>query len=399
MPFRELETSTILTPSLVPPESDKSLFRKTGEFLGDITGIPGVVRGVGGAFDVLKGEPTDVKPEEFLGSVGKLGLTALTLGTGGVAAGIKGVAGIAARAAESGLIGAAFQALNNIEAGEPIKKGVVGAGALTAAIPAAGGALRGVKSLAKPLGEKIQFSLIKPLAVDIADGFKVENINKYGLGGSLQTTLKKTEQKLAELTEQLYRKIKDSDAVLDLKEIAQRTAKEVLGKKEKIFGDISRTKKVLESLISEVEEYSGNGLVSLPEAQAIKQAVGKKGAWVFGFRDPDSTAIETVYNKFYNLLKTEIENKAPVGVKEINKQISELIPISHAIIRRIPVAERQNVLGLGDLITGGFSIGSPVATSLFIANRLTKSGTFGKILAGIEPKQAVTTIGQRIFGK
>ena len=86
-------------------------------------------------------------------------------------------------------------------------------------------------------------------------------------------------------------------------------------------------------------------------------------------------------------------------MKEINKQLSDLIPISHAIIRRIPVAERQNVLSLTDIISGGFAIGNPKAMGLFALNRLTKSGSFAKLLTQIETKPAKTAIGQRVFGK
>ena len=110
-----------------------------------------------------------------------------------------------------------------------------------------------------------------------------------------------------------------------------------------------------------------------------------------------------IYTKFYRQLRQEIEKKAPEGIRSINKQISELIPISHAIIRRIPVAERNNVFSLTDIISGGLSFGNPKAVGLFIANRLTKSGQFAKLLGqfgeGLEKVAPKSNIGQRVFGR
>jgi hypothetical protein len=342
--------------------------------------------------------------KQIAGGAAKTALTLGTLGTGGVATNLAG------RVIEGGILGGAYTALDNMQNNEKATKNLATGVAIGGAIPLAGTVIKkGIQGVGKVLkfgGEKIQQIFIKPTMADIEDGFKIENINKYGLGGSLETTLKKTEKKLEDLSKQLSSKLASRpETSIDLNEVAKKTATNILSNKSKSFGDLGSVKNILEKLGSEIEEVSANGLVDLPEAQAIKQAAGKKGAWVFGFRDPDAKATEIVYNKFYRVLKEEIEKKAPQGVKEINKQIGELIPISHAVIRRIPVAERNNVLSLTDLITGGFAIGfDKKAIGLFIANRLTKSGWVGKMLAQTgkkvsEIKMPSGNLGQRIFGR
>jgi len=343
------------------------------------------------------------------GAVGQLGLTVGTLGTGAVAGklGLTGAKALGAKIAEGGIIGGAYTALDNVSKKENAGKGVITGAIVGGAIPLVGaGIKKGIQKLgagATKASEKIESSLIRPLKADVSDGFKIENIKKYNLGGNLTQTLQKTDDKLAELTQQLKSKLVNRpDAVIDLNEVASATTKKLLENKTRYFGDTAGIKRVIQNLANEIENVSKNGLVDLPEAQILKQAAGQKGAWVYGFVDPDAKATEMVYTKFYQQLKQEIEKKAPAGIKEINKQISELIPISHAIIRRIPVAERNNVFSLTDVISGGLSFGNPQALGLFIANRLTKSGQFAKLLGQFgekvqNVKLPAGNVGSRIF--
>lgn len=408
-------------PAMGPAQKALGYLKSAGSFLGDITGITTLGKGLGQAAFALTPEKQEldklleqqkitpekyeeittggITPKQVAGAGGKLALTLGTGGTAGVASKVPGVIGVGARATEAGILGATYQALSNLEQEKPAGEGIGTAAAIGAAIPIAGGILKGIKGMIKPAGEEMLNRIIKPLKIDVNDGFNIKNVTKHGLGGSLQTMAKKTDDKLIQLTEELNTKLKAVDSVVDLNGVAERTANKLTAEKMKAFGERGAVKRILENLANEIEEQSANGLVSIPEAQVIKQAAGRKGAWVFGFRDPDSNAIEKVYNSFYHELKEEIEKRAPAGVKEINKQISELIPISNALTRRIPVAERQNVISLTDLIATGISFWNPYALSILGLNRLTKSGTFANILTKIEPKKATTVIGQRIFGQ
>lgn len=346
----------------------------------------------------LNAAPTSL---QSAGSFGKGALNAATFGSSGIATSLVG------RSLELGITGAAMRALDNVENKKKSTEGVLTAGLAAGALPAAGKTLSLVKNqfgkLAQKGGNKIVTNIIKPVKSDLEDGFKVETINKYNLGGSLKTMSEKTDAKIKELSTQLSSKIKRSDATLDLNEVVEQTAKDILGGKTSNFGNNAAIRRVLTNLGSEVEEVSANGLVDLSEAQLVKQAAGKKGAWVFANPDPDATAIEKVYTAFYRNLRQKIEEKAPTGIREINKQLSELIPVQHAIIRRIPVAERNNAISLTDLISLGASAVNPWAITLFAGNRLSKSGRFGALLSDVGSKiksnPATTNIGKRVFGR
>jgi hypothetical protein len=353
------------------------------------------------AYSEIYGTLPDAK--QVAAGAAKTALTLGTLGTGSVA---KTLAG---RVVEGGILGGAFTALDNLQNKKKATENLATGVAIGGAIPLVGAAVKkGVQGVGKVFGgtgERIEYSLIKPTKTDLSDGFNVSNIKKYDLGGNLTQTLQKTDEKLSELTQQLKTKLASRpEAVIDLNDVANKTASDILGNKARYFGDTAGVKRVLENLANEIENVSANGLVDLPEAQIVKQSAGQKGAWVFGFTDPDAKATEMVYTKFYQQLKKEIEKKAPEGIKAINKQISELIPISHAVIRRIPVTERNNVLSLSDIISGGISFGNPKAIGLFIANRLTKSGQFAKLLTDLGENLEKNTLGKsnlggRIFGK
>lgn len=255
---------------------------------------------------------------------------------------------------------------------------------------------------ASKIGQKIQQTVIKPNASDFSDGFKIETLKKYNLGGSLEETLAKTNGKMNELSKQLNEKLGKSTTAINLNEIYDNTIKKLGTDKAKNFGNIQGTERVLQSLKGEIVEVAGNnGLVSIPEAQLVKRGAGTKGSWSFGNPDPDARASEKVYNAFYNELKTAIEKNSPEGVREINKQLSELIPINNAVLRRLPVDQRNAVLGITDNLALYGSLFDPKALALLGANRLAKSGKFGSFLVNVADsiKKPTSAVGQRVLGQ
>jgi hypothetical protein len=337
---------------------------------------------------------------QAIGSMAKLGLTAATMGSGGVAAnlGLKGAVGLATRVAEGGIMGALFQATDNMEKQKKLGENVGTAAIIGGSIPLIGAGLSKAKELLQKTGQKIQYGVIKPNASDIKDGFDINTIKKNDLGGSLGQMAHKTQDRLNTLTQELQSKVKRTDVAVDLNDVYERTIKSLSGNKAGNFGNINSTKRVAQQLADEIEEATTNGLTDLAEAQTIKQAAGLKGSWVYGSADPDASAVEKVYTAFYRELKKEIENKAPAGVAELNKQISELIPVMNAIVRRIPVAERNALFSLTDVIGAGFSAVHPSGAALLAINKLSKSGRVGNLLSKIESKAPITNIGKRIFG-
>jgi len=243
-------------------------------------------------------------------------------------------------------------------------------------------ALTGASKLLNKTGEKIQTSVIKPSQADIKDGFSIDTIKKYNLGGSLKQTFEKTDKTLDSLSKQLNSKLEASNASIDLNKVYENTAKKLLGAKLESFGSNAQMEGAIEKLRNEIVAVSGsNGIVNIPEAQLVKRASGHFGAWSFGVPTPEATASQKVYNTFYNELKTAIEQGSPEGVKAINQEISKLIPVMNALIRRIPVAERNNALSLTDIISLTGASLDPRALSVTLINLASKSGRVGSLLS------------------
>ncbi len=271
---------------------------------------------------------------------------------------------------------------------------------ISGALPWASAAFSTVAKVAgvNKVGEKIQYAVIKPTKADISNGFKIENVNKYSLGGSLKQTAKKTQAAITERANKLKSLLKPGSARVDLNKVYYETATKLEKEVLENAGSNLALKAQLEKFAQEMTQLSRDGIIDIADAQRIKRAFGAKGAWQFGIPAEDANAIEQVYNTAYNILKTDIEQAATkagnAGVKQINRELSELIPIEHALIRRLPVAARQNPLSLTDLVSliGGSKLGVP----LFVLNRLTKSGSIGAKLANVgkrpQTRSAVKTL-------
>lgn len=328
---------------------------------------------------------------------------------GDIAQGAAMVAGIKApvaptvlgKAAQFGTIGGisgAGEALKNDGGISDIAKESIKGAAVGAATGAAFGlAEKGVKKFADLLGktgDKIQMSVIKPSQADIKDGFSIDTVKKYNLGGSLKQTFEKTDKTLDKLSKELNAKLANSNASVDLNKVYENTAKKLLGNKLESFGSNSQLENAIEKLRNEIIAVAGNnGMVSVPEAQLVKRASGHFGAWTFGAPTPEATASQKVYNTFYNEIKTAIEKNSPEGVKQINQEISKLIPVMNAIIRRIPVAERNSAISLGDIISLTAATVEPRALGLTLLNLASKSGRVGAFIGKNAPKAGSAVTG------
>lgn len=288
--------------------------------------------------------------------------------------------------AVSGAGKAAIEEKNAKEiAKEGLKEGAIGA-ATGAAFGLAEKGIRGFANLLGKTGDKIQTSVIKPSQADIKDGFSIDTIKKYNLGGSLKQSFEKTDKTLDTLSKQLNEKLKGAGTTLDLNKVYENTAKRLMGNKLESFGSNTQMEGAIEKLKNEIVAVSKeNGVVSIPEAQLVKRASGHFGAWTFGVPTPEATASQKVYSTFYNELKNEIEKASPEGVRGINQEISKLIPVMNALIRRIPVAERNSAISLTDIISLSAAALEPRALALSLVNFASKKGSVGAAL-GKAPK-------------
>lgn len=261
-------------------------------------------------------------------------------------------------------------------------------------IPIAGFALKGIAKAGIPIGQKIEKTLIRPTLADLQDGFKVSNIFKYDLGGGLARTEQKTYALITYLSERLKtilssesEKFTGGKIKVDVRKVLNDTVKEITDKKAQFFGINTKIKNAVNFLNQEIKAVSPNGVVELSDAQMIKRGAGKLGAWQYESREPDANALEKVANAFYTKLRLEIERVSPENIRIINKQLSELIPIEKALIRRIPVAERKNIINLSDAVTAIPGLLNSANWWLFALNRILKSGNVANALVkiGSEP--------------
>lgn len=296
-----------------------------------------------------------------------------------------------------------------------IQKGGVDKDAKTAALigamfPVAGAALKATKQLvgksAVSAGQKIQFNKIKPSAKDFEDGFEISNVIKHKLNGrNAEEVYYKTQDKMNQLAQEALKRSKSTDIKVNLMSAYDRTVKSLTGNKAKTFGENSSTKRVLDRLKIEVDDVAlqRDGIVTLPEAIQAKRGAGIKGAWTFGSPDPDATAVEKVYTSFYQQLRKEIRGVAPLRISQIDDQLTEIIPVARAALRRIPVESRNAVLSLTDSMGLFAAAFDPKALVALGAKKLSESGTFSNFLIkfgqtlGKEPG-ARSAVGERFLG-
>ncbi len=330
-------------------------------------------------------KPEWLKPEGIAQNAGAaLSTMAQFAAPGAMAAKVPATAvmGLTARAALEGMMAG----------GVSKARGATNPEALTTALTTGGiTGLMGLAAKAAPaLGERIELALLKPLKADLADvkgppelapQTMIKNLYKYDLGGTLPQSYEKAQALTKDLGNQLRTALgSNPKAEVDLMNVLSDTAQELKVNQAGNFGTNANVGKAVNKMLDEIQMITQSGKVNLADAQDVKQALGFIGSWQNGLRDADSTATETVANAMYSKLKTAIEKASGQSqtVQDINRQFSEIIPIKNALIRRIPVAARQDVIGLKQAI--GLVAGGPSGLALSAADKLLKSGSVADAL-------------------
>ncbi len=275
-------------------------------------------------------------------------------------------------AARAGLSGATTGAMTAIQSGGDPEAGLQGG-------KVAAGTTLFLGMLAAPLakwGRRIQNATIRPRAMDVKDGFKMETIDKLGLKGNLEQSFNQVEKKLTDLRTARNNLIKPGTANVDLGKAFDLALTEIEQKaKELHFGEmgdtaINEVKKIREGVQNMLHPpQAPSGLLTakgkaMPAAQPalnavdiskvenLKEFMGMTGSWAFGRGEPDAKVKELVANTLYSKLRGAIEQSlGPQGaqVKALNKQMQELIPVKHAMMARLPVEQRNQVFSLTDI--------------------------------------------------
>lgn len=131
---------------------------------------------------------------------------------------IKPAANVLSRAGIEGVSSASVATLQNGEINDEVKL----AGMISAMFPVAGAALKQTARTlglgARKLGEGIVNTVIKPSIRDVKDGFKIENLAKYNIGGSLKKSLTQVQTILNDQSAKLSQALGSSDQKFNILE-------------------------------------------------------------------------------------------------------------------------------------------------------------------------------------
>lgn len=309
-------------------------------------------------------------------------------------------AGLKTGASTGALVGAGQSLEENKDAlnvlGNTLGGAVLGGatgGALGGATATAGKVIRGVLQPGKTIsdigkgikgaGESIQQRVIKPTQKDIKAGFKIENVSKYDVGGNLGDSFVKVKDQIKSNMDELNNivstiapkkryKFDLENYVNELEDKYRKGGVQLLGQGKKVLDEV-------ENLKGELDLALGNNwrdnLSGFEDVLDIKRRAGLNAAFMHDATKSQPTPEEKVWTDFYMLLKDKLEKEAPPEFQAVNKRLSELIPIEQALIRRIPIAERQNVLNVADIVSLSAGAIDPRALTIGVLNRVLKSGT------------------------
>ncbi len=232
-----------------------------------------------------------------------------------------------------------------------------------------------VKGVAGPVARKIEKVVLRATKKDYDNGFKVQNVFKYDVAGTLAQTAQKTHQQITKRVDALRNLLKSKPVDIDVVDALTEAATELKANKMSTMGLNSKMDKAVDFWLDELQEVAPNGRAGLADANEIKRSIGRFGAWISGSRDPESSAIEKVSNAFYTKLRLKIEKAgADPAIHALNREIGDMIPIEQAVIRRIPVDERNAIMSLTDALVLSGSIINPANLWLFAAKKATTSG-------------------------
>jgi hypothetical protein len=344
--------------------------------------------------EAMKSAPTAIRAAE------------MALGVPQIGGGLAGAgARIGVRAAESGLTSAAFGGATAFGEEKPAKEiartaasyGITGA-VLGATIQTGAEAIGAIREGLMAGASKIQVSRLSPNKADMEDvhafskdeavNVLKKNIEKYGLYGNAQNVAEKSETQLTDLNSQLKEILTGSEKKINLTDIFDKTEEAIKADSaDNLKVGLSKIDDAFEAIKGDISEvYGDTAKLDLVKANALKRITGTGGAWEYGRADPDAIAKEKVWNYLYTQIKQSIEQAEPgetTQIQQLNKQMSEIIPIYKMALRRIPPEAKASSLSLKTLIALGFSFTNPKALALVALDIASRSGRLAGILSGV----------------
>ena len=190
-------------------------------------------------------------------------------------AGAQGVASAGVKLAQTGAgtTGEIKETYDSLR--ESLKTGAI-AGAVSAGTELLA---KGISAGLEKLGSKIQFASIKPSQADVRDGFNVANIKKHNVGGTLNESLIKTNDRLNEYRTQLQTVLKESDAKVDLNKVINEVDDVLSSSETRNFGSNKEIMRAFSDMYDDLVNITkGKSKVDLLTAQDLKIGAGTQGS-------------------------------------------------------------------------------------------------------------------------
>lgn len=252
-------------------------------------------------------------------------------------------------------------------------------------------------NIAEAGAKKTQNIILAPKAHHLKGGYDTENVFKHGVQGSVDEVLEKTQTKIDDAARRLNETIKKGntpDVQIDPRQAINELHREILKDRVKNSGISQEMTPAFRKMRNIIDfALGGKKTFGLKDAHEFKQQLGAMGDWQYvasqrGFQlDPEATALSKIASELYGKMKERIIKDAPEGLQEINKELTELIPIKNVALSRKAVTDRANVVSLGDMMGTLAAIGGgPKGLLLWAAVRGQKAGTTAKGLHSLAQK-------------
>lgn len=242
---------------------------------------------------------------------------------------------------------------------------------------------------------RIQGREVKINTPEFKKGASNELYTKYGVFGNAKQVKQQWQTKIDDTYNQVKDKIENSATAQDpenytfINDVFAEAKKSAV-KYGKSKTAIAKIDQQLEGLKKDFAESYPDGKINILDAQLEKQFVGKKGDWLSNAGkiggNPEAALGAQAHNALYDALKQLIENKGSPGIKELNKQLSEMIPMERAASKQVLINSRKNPISLDDYI-GGLAVagsaahGNLLPAALTAANVVSKSPNVAKLLS------------------
>lgn len=286
-------------------------------------------------------------------------------------------ASLLSRVLAEGSVSGGIAALQSGEFGKDARDVAI----VSALFPAGGALLKAGKTAAggvigKEGASRIVDSLIKPLKKDLAYG---KNPGRaVAEEGIVANTLDELETKIGARLEKRLGDLKNmlsggnAKVTLDnvfkpLDDAMQTAAKQ---NNEALLKRIQETRKALEENLVLSTDDAGNYVINTAgkrnlanmtaeELTQFKRDIGDITAYTGNASD--DKLVNAALRDIYSSVKLEIEKAVP-GAKEVNTRIADLISAKTATKYRADIAERQNLIGLGEKVVGAGGLVASLAT-------------------------------------